>query len=448
MNYNQLSIDQSPALATPLQFFLSAPLFGMAAALLMLFTGPQLLQDRWLPAALATTHLITLGFITMCMIGALYQMLPVLVGTRLYRSDISSKIIHSGLSLGILLLTIGLIGHRTALVIAAAVLLGCTLLLFLISISIALLSRPAARATATGMRLAVVALWIAAGYGLLLASGHGIDSLPLYRQHTSIHLLWSALGWVTLLIIAVSYQVIPMFQVTREYPEPIKRLLIPGLFIALVSATLQHHFLHSPGWLRQLVTIALYVGLLSYAMVTLRLLLKRNKKRTDTSFFYWLFALAMLSISLIVYAFTDPGHPQLYALTAITFFVGFVMSVINGMLYKIVPFLVWLHLHRIARINGHSLLALPTINAVIASAPSLHQFELHVATVALLMLATLFPGDLFYLAGIALLAACLLLEINLFSALRVYRTHLHRLSAMPHPQDHSDPAAGLDENQG
>lgn len=63
MNTAHLSLDQAPGISTPLRFFLTAPLFAIVAAVLLLFTGPEILQDRWLPETLALTHLLTLGLL-------------------------------------------------------------------------------------------------------------------------------------------------------------------------------------------------------------------------------------------------------------------------------------------------------------------------------------------------------------------------------------------------
>lgn len=50
-----LSFDKAPPFAAPLRFFLTAPLFSLAAGLLLLFVGPDLLASRWTPGLLAAT---------------------------------------------------------------------------------------------------------------------------------------------------------------------------------------------------------------------------------------------------------------------------------------------------------------------------------------------------------------------------------------------------------
>src|SRR5574340_1380557 len=77
-----LSFDQAPPFSLPLRFFLTAPLFLLAAAGLVV-QAPEALASRWTPQALALTHALTLGFLAMVMLGALTQMLPVVAGSKL-----------------------------------------------------------------------------------------------------------------------------------------------------------------------------------------------------------------------------------------------------------------------------------------------------------------------------------------------------------------------------
>jgi len=65
-----LSFEQAPPFSLPLRFFLTAPLFLLAAAGLIVLS-PDALASRWTPQALALTHALTLGFLAMAMLGAL-----------------------------------------------------------------------------------------------------------------------------------------------------------------------------------------------------------------------------------------------------------------------------------------------------------------------------------------------------------------------------------------
>jgi hypothetical protein len=75
-----LNLEQAPPLAIPTSFFLVAPFAAIAAGLLLLVHGEALLVTRFAGPTAALTHLGTLGFVGSVMLGALYQMIPVVAG--------------------------------------------------------------------------------------------------------------------------------------------------------------------------------------------------------------------------------------------------------------------------------------------------------------------------------------------------------------------------------
>ena len=105
MNPPGLSYDQAPPFNVPLRFFLTAPWFLVLAAALLLWEGPGIVASRWLPATLAFTHLIVLGFMAQVMLGALAQILPVVVGVSIAYPCWIATLIHVPLTLGTLALT-------------------------------------------------------------------------------------------------------------------------------------------------------------------------------------------------------------------------------------------------------------------------------------------------------------------------------------------------------
>ena len=117
------------------------------------------------------------------------------------------------------------------------------------------------------------------------------------------------------------------------------------------------------------------------------------------------------------------GWPLLFG--TLVLFGGF-MSVIIGMLYKIVPFLVWLHLHH----QGRGRLIAPNMKKVLPQGRIDGQALAHLVTFGLLLLAVLWPQWFAYPAGIGLVFANAWLLRNLLSAMTVYRDHLAKLDAV------------------
>ncbi|HFB53658.1 MAG TPA: hypothetical protein ENJ67_02890, partial [Sulfurimonas autotrophica] len=83
MDFNGLSIDQAPPISAPLRFFLTAPLFGIVAGIVLFFSDSAALMSRYSIDAIVVTHLITIGVFGFVMLGALTQMLPVLASAKI-----------------------------------------------------------------------------------------------------------------------------------------------------------------------------------------------------------------------------------------------------------------------------------------------------------------------------------------------------------------------------
>lgn len=424
MNYNQLSLEQAPSIDTPLRFFLTAPVFAIAAACLLLISGPDILSNRWLPETIALTHLLTLGFITMAMFGAMFQLLPVLAGAGIQHASFISKAIHLLYTSGVILLTLGLASSHSTIIKLSLLFLMPGILTFLIVVTYSLIKAPASQASLTSMRLAIIALWISITIGALLAAGHGWSSLPLLRQFTAIHIAWATLGWIMFMVIAVAYQVIPMFQVTHHYPKRYSHWLTPTLFISLLIWTTDHYFLPGQNILNIFSSLLIGLLIISFIVFTLRLQLQRKKRLADATLYFWYTGLTCLTISVFLYFYAYFIKSDVSLLIGIIFINGFVISIINGMLYKIVPFLVWLHIHRHRTLSGQGIAGIPTMNEVITRKKTHRQFYLHLIALILSVLAVFYPTIFFYPAALTWLINWTLIFIHLLQAMRLYKNCL------------------------
>ncbi|MCW8956327.1 MAG: hypothetical protein OQL09_05545 [Gammaproteobacteria bacterium] len=428
MNYTQLSLGQAPSIATPLRFLITAPLFAIAAALLFIINGPEMFQSRWLPNTLAATHLITLGFVTMSMMGALFQLLPVLAGSIFPKSSITSPLIHTLFSSGVICFTMGLANSQPLLIKIALFLLLPALLIFLIGASISLYKAQSSHASVRGMKYSILALWITLILGTILASGHGWQQLSLLRQFTELHVAWASIGWITLMTIAIAFQVIPMFQVTNSYPNIIQRALIPGIFITMVCWTLSRYFTLSSiinlSWLSTALELIICLLLLTHVVVSIRLQMQRKKRLIDSSLYFWLTGLISLAISIALFLYSKISISDQSMLLGLLFFSGFVSSIINGMYYKIIPFLIWLNLNRKLAFTNRTLSSIPTMNEVIPFKQSFTQFLLHIASITMTIAAVFYPSVFYYPAVISWLLSWSLLFILIVKSLLIYRNCL------------------------
>lgn len=415
-----LSFEQAPPFSLPLQFFLTAPLFLLAAAVLIVM-APESLASRWTPQALALTHALTLGFLAMAMLGALMQMLPVVAGSHLPAPRLVAWFSHVPLALGTIALMIGFLTASPVAFGIGIILLGGGFAVFLAAAVISLV-RATGSVTVWGMRLAVLSLGCTLALGLVLALMRaGMWTTPASTMVLAAHLAFGLLGWVLLLVIGVAFQVVPMFQITPPYPPLLSRWLTPLLFGLLVIHAVASMLPQPAAFL---IDAGLAAGILLFAVATLRLQARRRRKLPDVTLDFWRLGMAGLIASVMVWLAAQvwpalAASPRYPLLLAVLFVGGFCVSVVNGMLYKIVPFLAWFHLQAQLQARAGSI---PTMKDMIAERWTRGQFGAHAAACGLLV-GGLFWSPLIPAGGLALAVSALLLGFNLLSALRRYSLH-------------------------
>ena len=417
-----LSLDQAPPIGVPLRFFITAPLFALAAALLLLWRGPDIFSNRWEPAMLGITHLLTLGFMGLTMLGAIMQMLPVVAGTPVQRPVLVATLIHATATGGIVLLGYGLAFTVPLALKLALPLLGIAFLTFAALVIVTLRRALPQNMTARAMRLAALMLAATVVLGMLLLSNHAFGWWLLARETLAdLHLGWGLLGWVGLLIAGVAYQVVPMFQLTPPYPPQLTRWLVPVLFFLLLALAL----VGFSAALQMSVKILLATGFAAFALTTLYLQTKRRRKLPDVSLALWRIGfvslLAAIALWLAAQIAPSVGAMRSYEmLLGILMIVGFAMSIINGMLYKIVPFLVWFHLQSRREAKGTKGTKVPNVREILPESRGRGQMRLHFAALLLLLAAVPFPAAFTYPAAVLFAASNLWLWLNIVAAARTY----------------------------
>lgn len=107
--------------------------------------------------------------------------------------------------------------------------------------------------------------------------------------------------------------------------------------------------------------------------------------------------------------------------------IGIVSSLVIGMLYKIVPFLLWFHLQ--SRLDEY--VRLPSMKEMLPDRPARRQLHLHVAALLVLLAAAVWPSAwLFYPAALLFAASNLMLGLNLVAAWRYYGRHRDMLAGL------------------
>ncbi|MFH1604442.1 MAG: hypothetical protein ABIH03_11110 [Pseudomonadota bacterium] len=393
--------------------------------MVLVWLGQAALESRWAPGALAMTHLIVVDFMLQAMCGALLQFVAVVAGANIWRPRLVAAIVHPLISAGAIFLVTAFLLEQQLLFLLAALSFASSLGLFLTVMAIALLRTPARGMSIHVLRVAVFGLLVTVTLGVILASTLGLQeslqSVPSLLALINVHVAWGFAGWALMLVIGVSYLVVPMFQLTPPYPLWLTRLLPAGLLVALCLWSLQLFVAADAAQPWQ--SAAALAGLLLaglYAVATLWLQSRRRRRQTDVTFIYWrgaMLALFGFALSWMVFeALPQLGsHARAPLWLGVLALPGMFLSVIIGMLYKIMPFLNWLHLQRLGGLSRTT----PNMKQMIPERAMRAQMLLHFTSFGLLLAAVLWPA-LARPAGLAFAASCLWLEWNLVGAVRLY----------------------------
>ena len=252
--------------------------------------GPETFESRWSRGALAMTHLIVVDFMLQTMCGSLLQFVAVVAGANIWRPRLVAAIVHPLITAGAVLLASAFLFGRPVLFLLAACVFVAALGFFLTVMAIGIAAhagtrhehpRPASRRAGTAGRPWCWARRLQSTLGLGLNLNPGL-TLPAL---INVHVAWGLGGWALMLVIGVSYMVVPMFQLTPGYPVWFTRALPAGLFLVLCVWTLQ--LIPGMGAEQPWQAGAGLVGVAlagSYAAVTLWLQSRRRRRQTDATF--------------------------------------------------------------------------------------------------------------------------------------------------------------------
>ncbi|MDP2752768.1 MAG: hypothetical protein Q8O31_09230 [Rhodocyclaceae bacterium] len=420
MMHPDLSFDQAPPVSVPYRFFLTAPWFGVAAGLLLVIQGGDALVSRWTPQALMLTHLLTVGFMLQAMVGALFQFIPVAAGGNVWQANRLASLVHPVLAVAAVLLVLAFPSSTPALFHAAAGLFAIALGSYGLIVGIALWRTPAQGATILTLRVALFGLMVTATLGVVLAIGLGLQkSLDLF-EWTNVHAAWGLGGWALMLIAGVSYFVVPMFQLTPKYPAWLTRTL-PWAMLAVLCLWSSQLIGDGFVWLRGRIWLMGLLVATTWGVVTLRLQFRRRRKVPDITLTFFrggMLSLVALFISALLFE-VNPNwgtHPRADVWLGVLILQGVFVSVINGMLYKIMPFLNWLHLQRLCGLT----VVPPNMKKMIPDVSMFWQMRLHFSALALMLCSVVWP-ILTRPAGALFALSCAWMGVNLLIGVKSYR---------------------------
>ncbi|MBT9259880.1 MAG: hypothetical protein KM310_09045 [Clostridiales bacterium] len=304
------------------------------------------------PWTLAAVHLFTIGWLTLLMLGALGQFLPVITASapRGHGFYLAGLFLMAG---GLLAMEIGFLTlERGTLWLplgGSAVLLGVLLDLAAL-LPLLFHARPlpfAARfvAAALGGLLVTLAMGISLALGLTRPEIYAHATLgQLFTAGLVAHLAAGVGAWFTLTAMGVSYKLLAMFSLAPEdrgaLGKAVLGLTAGGFGLALLGSLLPLLTGWRVPWLTWGGWAAAGLGGLFY-LVDMVLLFRQRKRRNlelNSVFAGWaLMAFGVSGVALLA-ASLDPG---LVPAALYLYLLGWLSGLGLSQLYKIVPFLTW-----------------------------------------------------------------------------------------------------------
>jgi cbb3-type cytochrome oxidase subunit 1 len=336
--------DRSPDLSLPLRYMVAALVAFVLFATAVPFVAPDLLRTYDDPHVFALVHLGVLGWITMIMMGALYQLFPVALQAeiRSVRLGKCNSWVFAGGVLGFvpsfyLWWTPGIALFGTLAVLGV--------IAFVANLAASYPSVKVWNAMALYVLCALSWLTLTVAVGFIYALDEVFGWFDITPTILAAHAHLGLAGWFSLTLMGVSYKLMAMFSLAHGHDETLAKrnlglwnLGLLGLIASLAFAP------HTP--LVTAFAVVLDVSATIFVVDMLRLF--RRRRRRGISLEQWhafiSFASFLAAADMGVVLATDHRLTSTwvvaYGYVALAGWFGF--SIV-GKYYKIIPFLLWVH---------------------------------------------------------------------------------------------------------
>jgi hypothetical protein len=331
-----------------LPFYVFATLFFCIATAILLLSTESFLDHYFHPHILAITHAMTLGWGTMVILGASYQLLPVLIENKLYSTKLA-YITFIFAAMGIPSLIYGFyvfdMGYPTQV---GGVLIIVSILTYLINVGVSIYESKNENIHATYLITSIFWLLMTVVLGFALAYNFTSFILPENSIHyLPLHVYFGIVGWFMLLIIGVSSRLIPMFLISKYK----NTTLLMSIYI-LINASILTYFIlfqFKPQSVLYLVPLLLLlIGLILYGYFCYQSYFFRIRKTVDAQMKLSLLSAVIIIVPVIlIIALFISTHFMIRETNTMFLSYGFIIifgwltALILGMTFKTLPFIIW-----------------------------------------------------------------------------------------------------------
>jgi cbb3-type cytochrome oxidase subunit 1 len=347
-----LSTQNAPSVWVVAPHYLVGTVSFILASVLMVIHYEDLLNYHLTPTLIAITHLMILGWVSIVIFGALYQLIPVVMEVKIY----SEKLAYATLGVmvtGLIFLITGFLKFEFKA--SFEVITGAS---FVIA-GVVMFAFNTLKSAAASQKKSISRLYIiASGLYLLLNVSLGLFMVLnmsynwLATAHTEFlkaHLVVGLIGWFLMLIIGVAARLLPMFLIVHKLKEVYLKW---GFYLLNSGILLSFTLVWIPEYPKELFAAALILilaGLILFLLFSYDVFSKRMRKKLDSGMKPTAIALIMFALSLIAFAAVYAGNDffglpagRLEIVAGILMIYGFFTGIILGQTYKTLPFIIWL----------------------------------------------------------------------------------------------------------
>lgn len=344
---NSITSVYAPPFKIVAKYFITAIISFVLLNLLLLSNYTQFSGFHFRPIIMALTHVATLGWITMIIFGALFQLIPVVLEVKLY-SEKLAEIQFWIFSIGIIGFVYSILNFGSGeIIIISAAILNLAMLIFSYNSIATLLKVNKWNLTGFYLASAIFYFFVTAIAGLLMAVNLVFPFVKInHLNYLNLHVHIAFIGWVTMVIMGVSFKLIPMFTLSHGYSLASGKWALAILNIGLLGLSTVMHYQNTIT-LFYLFSILIAIGIYIFLFQISIIFKNRLRKKFDIGIKFSITAYLMLAVvTLLGLLISFIDYEKINNLSLIYGYLivfGFVSFLIVGQMYKIVPFLVWYH---------------------------------------------------------------------------------------------------------
>lgn len=394
-----LATQMAPPFVLVAHFFVASVVFLGLSGMALPFLADELNGYFISHTFAAFAHLYLLGFVMMVIFGAMYQLLPVVLEAPLFSKDFAYVQFYMYV-LGLSVMVSGFAFDALLWLLPyGALMTYLSMLIFCINVFLTFARLKTITLEGKFLLVATLFLFVSVGVGLVMGlnMAHGLLDIDM-NAWSKAHMVGTLGGFVLMVIMGVAMVLLPMFSLAHGYSKRWIEMALYlhsfGIMSAMGCLMLGYEAMAIVSFLMVMVSSVLFV-------IQMGVIFKfRVRKQND----YWVKSVVMALVCFTCSLFVLWFHS---VLGGILILFGFLMPLIVGHMYKILPFLVWYE--KFSPLVGKQ--KVPLLHEMICTPIANAQVWIHLLALGLMVLAVAMQSTIVWYGSTFLLMGSISLVI-------------------------------------